>query len=106
MFTVTYENKEQVKLTHRQQRLVVQIVRGHTEDRNFTGKIAVTVTRYFVSVWTYYYPHDAVGNPYLAELKHFFIGPKGAIQKAKHNSGVGHESNIKGIARYYFTAAH
>jgi len=102
---IEYENKDGIKLTRYQKNQVVRIVKGHVEDLNYHFSSAkVWVCKYFVSVYFYYYPKDAVDNPYVAVMKNFYVGPKGGIQRAVVRFGIGDEHNIRKIAEYYFKA--
>lgn len=93
------------KLTHAQKRVVCRLVKGHVEDKNyFFSQARIDANRYFVAVTFYYYPADAIDNPYLAVSKYFYVGPKGAIQKAGYKSGIGRRFDITKTWRYYAEA--
>lgn len=103
---VEYENVDNVKLTRYQKNLVIQIVKGHVEDKRYYFHWAkVHVNRYFVALSFYYNPINAKENPYVTESKNIWIGRKGGIRKATTRSGVGKEFNIQKIAHYYFKAS-
>ena len=56
---VQIENEDKIKLTQKQKRLVVKIVKGHVEDKNYVFHSAsVYVCKYFVSLYFSYYPKD------------------------------------------------
>ena len=102
---VEVKNEDKIKLTRAQKNLVVRIVKGHVEDKNyFFSWATITINKYFVAVGFYYYPITAIDNPYVSKQKEFWIGPKGAIQRATTQTGIGKEHNIKKIAKYYFKA--
>lgn len=102
---VEYENKDNIKLSRYQKNLVIRIIKGHVENPEYFFEWAkVHVNKYFVAIGLYYYPRNAIGNPYVNSHKNFWIGPKGAIKKATTKTGIGKEHNIKKIAEYYFKA--
>jgi len=102
---VQVKNDDGTKMSRAQKNLVIEIVKKHVEDKNYFFDWAmININRYFVAVSFYYYPIKAIHNPYVSKHKNFWIGPKGAIQKATTQTGIGKEHNIKKIAHYYFKA--